>query len=80
MQDIHFKQDTTAIYTIIPLKDNFANKRLKAIVNKLKIPSYELVYCQFESNEIPFLGFIYLTTDCKNKQHFLKTVQAELDI
>jgi len=80
IQYLNYKHSSSALYVALPLKDNLVAKRLKTILNKQKIPSYELVYCQFELNEVTFLGFIYLEPDFKNREHFLKTIQAELDI
>jgi hypothetical protein len=80
IQELNFKEDARALYIMIPLKDIFTVKRLKVVVEKQKIPSYELVHCQFEPNEIPFFGLIYLTSNRENRQSFLQTIQAELDI
>ncbi len=78
--DLSFKVDLLALYAMVSLKDAVSVKRLKAIIDKQKIPSHELVYCQFETNEIQLIGFIYFTPDAKDKQHFLEIIQAELDI
>jgi len=78
--DLNFKVDLLALYVMVSLKDTISVKRLKAAVDKQKIPSHELVYCQFESNEIQLVGFIYFTPDAKDKHHFLEIIQAEFDI
>ena len=78
--DLNYKVDLLALYVMISLKDAVSVKHLKAAIDKQKIPSHELVFCQFESNEIQLVGFIYFTPDAKDKQHFLEIIQAELDI
>ncbi|MEI6242025.1 MAG: hypothetical protein WCP39_01300 [Chlamydiota bacterium] len=79
-ENILFKEDSKAIYIMIPLYDIQKKKKIFDNLESLNLSSSEYFSCFVPSQEVSYLGFGCLSLDGEKRKEFLKAVQKGLSI
>ncbi len=73
-----FKEEEKHLFTIIPFQDSFLKKRIALAIEKLQIPSRELLSFSVDNHEYAAFGYLFLTDDQERKRLFIQTLQQVL--
>ena len=78
-KDLLFKQDSKALYIIIPTQKSDLKHHLDETVEKMDLLSSEVFSFVLSFDSTTFLGYVFLSEKNENQKLFLSSIQVALD-
>jgi len=78
-KDLLFKQDSSAVYVVIPTQETALKQHLDETIEKMDLLSSEVFSFVIPFESMTYLGYVYLSEKSERQKSFLSSIQSALD-
>ncbi|HSW73204.1 MAG TPA: hypothetical protein VLG44_07365 [Chlamydiales bacterium] len=78
--DFLFKEEQKKLYLVLPVMNSSQKKEMDHVIEKLEIPSHNLVSFYLDTYDSSYAGYLFLSEDKEKQKKFLQELQGFLQL